>query len=98
MASIDERVAQIEVKVDTFRNDVARLEGAIAEFRAELRGMITALGEHMERRFEAVDRRFESIDSRFDSVAGRFDRTIGLQFAILIVIITGLFGVLTKLG
>lgn len=50
---------------------------------AELRGAIAALDEKMDR--------------RFDRVEGRFYWVIGIQFTILISIMGGLFGVITKL-
>ncbi len=48
--TIDERVAQLEVKVETYRTDIAELKGAIA-----------ALDEKMDGRFEAMDGRFMSV-------------------------------------
>jgi hypothetical protein len=47
MPAMEERVAQLEVKVDTYRSDVAALKAAIA-----------ALERKMERRFEVMDQRF----------------------------------------
>ncbi len=97
MASIGERVTHVEVKVEIFRSDVA-----------ELKGMIVALDERMDRRFQAVDHRFdaadrrfveqqERMDRRFDAVDRRFSWNIGLQVMILLAIIGGLFGLLAQL-
>jgi DNA anti-recombination protein RmuC len=40
MGSIAERVVEVEVKVDTFRTDVAELKGSIAKVETELKGTI----------------------------------------------------------
>lgn len=83
MRSSEARLAEVEVKVDTFRSDVG-----------ELKGMIAALGDKMDRRFDAVDRRFEAVDRRFDT---GFRWLIGVQLMTLVAIIAGLFQVVTRL-
>ena len=86
MLAIQERVAQVEVKVDTFRTDVA-----------DLKAMIVALDQRMERRFDAIDRRFEMVDRRFGTVEGRLFTLMGVGIASLIGILTGVLNMMGKL-
>ncbi len=90
MALIEGRVTHVEVKMDTFRSDIAELKSLIVALGTDLKQQIAAVDERMERRFQAVDHRFDAVDRRFYW-------TIGLQFMILLTIIGGLFGVLAKL-
>lgn len=60
----------------------ARMED-LTRNMAELRGAIAALDAKMDR--------------RFDRVEGRFYWVIGIQFTILISIMGGLFGIITRL-
>lgn len=86
MATIEERLVQVETKVEAFMSAVADLKGLIAG----LDQRIAALDQKIDRRFEAVDRRFEAIDQRFLWM-------IGIQFGTLLAIVAGLFGLIPTL-
>ena len=53
--------------------------------------------EVIDRRFEAVDRRFEASDRRFEAIERRLFWIVGMQFATLLTVVTGLLGVMAKL-
>jgi len=78
--SVEERLATVEHKVE---ENARRTDG--------LHEAISALGNRMERRFEAVDRRFEAIDRRFEGIernmSGQFRWIIGIQMTTLIAMI-----------
>jgi hypothetical protein len=54
------------------------------------RGKSVALDQKMDRHVDATDVKFREVKGRIDSV-------IKLQFSILLALIVGLFGVITKL-
>lgn len=60
MATLDERVAYLEGRVEEHARNVDGIREALVSLEAR-----------MDRRFEAVDRRFESIDHRFESIEQR---------------------------
>ena len=62
MSTIEERVAAVEARLDTL---------------TDLRALVIALREDMNRRFDAVDRRFEAVDRRFEQVDRRFELLLG---------------------
>ncbi len=74
MASIGERVTHVEVKVDIFRSDVAELKGLIVALDERMDRRFVALDERMDRRFQAVDHRFDAADRRFVEQQERMDR------------------------
>ena len=76
MATTEERLTQLEVRVEEH-----------ATTSADLRELIVTLDQKMDRRFDAMEERFDR----------RFFWIIAIQFGIFAVIITGLFGVITKL-
>ena len=85
MSTLEERVRLIEGKVE----DHSRAIG-------DLRDLIIALDQKVDRRFESLERRFESVDRRFESLEQRFDskfnRLITIQLTTLVALVAGLFG------
>jgi len=92
MSTLEERVRVVEAKVE----DHSRAMG-------DLRDLIIALDQKVDRRFESLDhrlesfdRRFESVDRRFESLEQRFDskfnRLITIQLTTLVALVAGLFG------
>ena len=62
MSTLEERVRFVEGKVE----DHSRAIG-------DLRELIIALDQKVDRRFESLERRFESFDNRFESLDRRFE-------------------------
>ena len=62
MATVEARVSAVEVRVE----EQGRSLG-------DLRELIVALDQKIDRRFDAIDRRFDAIDQRFEQVDRRFD-------------------------
>ena len=90
MARTEERLTHLEVKVE---------EHSMA--MGDLKGLIVALDQKMERRFDAfeqrVDRRFAETGQRLDRIDQRFVWVIGIQFTIFLSIAAGMFGLVTML-
>lgn len=76
MATVEERVSYAEAKMEEHSRTLA-----------DLRSLIIALEQKMERRFEAIDRRFEAVERRFDQMDRRFMWVIGIQFSTLLTMI-----------
>jgi uncharacterized coiled-coil protein SlyX len=66
MATLEERVAYLEGKVDEHGRALDGVRDAIVHL--ELR---------MDRRFEAIDRRFEVVEGRLDALDQKLDRRFG---------------------
>ena len=62
MSTLEERIGYVEGKVE----DHSRAIG-------DLRDLIIALDQKVDRRFESLERRFESFDRRFESLDRRFE-------------------------
>ena len=71
----------------------------------EIKSMLVALDQKMDRRFGSVEARFDSLETRFETRFGGLEtRTshlfvsmITLQIMTLLAIIGGLFGIITRL-
>lgn len=85
MASVEERVAYLEGRMEDHADAVGQLRGAVKDLR-----------EGMDRRFESVDRRFDAVDGRLAALDQKFDRhftwIVGIQVAILVTIVGTLAG------
>src|SRR5438034_8805161 len=100
MATLEERVAYLEGKVEEFIG----LREALAHFEQRVDRRFDGFDrrfESIDRRFESIDRRFESIDRRFESVDRRFDALddklsrhfqwlLGLEITTLVAVIGAL--------
>ena len=86
MATLDERVAYLEGKVEEF----VGLREALAHFEQR----VDRRFEGFDRRFESIDRRFESVDRRFDALDDKLSRhfqwLLGLEITTLVAVIGAL--------
>lgn len=76
MATLEERVSYLEGRVE----DQSRTTG-------ELRDLVVALDQKVDRRFEALEQKFER----------RFTWVIGIQLSTLLTIVVGLLGIIGAL-
>lgn len=83
MRPVEARLTEVEVKVDTFREDVGELMASIAELKAS----IAAQGTELRTRIAAFDQKLDT----------GFRWLIGVQIMTLLAIIAGLFQVVTTL-
>ena len=81
MASLEERVAFLEGRVDEqshllygIRDLVAGLDQRLTAFEQRMDQRLTAFEERVDRRFEGFDRRFEGLDQRLTNFEERVDR------------------------
>ena len=96
MATIDERVAYLEGKVDEHSHGFG-----------EVREMVLHLDQKLDLRLEAIDRRLDGIDQRMDrrqeamdlkltrlddKVSRQFLWILGVQIAVLVAVIGALAG------
>lgn len=100
MVTVEERVSHLEAQVDD-----------LSETTTEIKSMLVALDQKMDRRFDTVDRRFDALEGRIESRFGAFDARFGgletrnsqsflsmltLQIMTLLAIIGGLLGIITS--
>ncbi len=69
MASVEERLAYLEGRVE----DHSQMVNGIRESIGSLEARMDRRFEQMDRRFEHLDGRFEQIDRRFEAVDQRFE-------------------------
>lgn len=85
MASLDERVAYLEGRLEDHTSTVISL-------RDDMRDRFDGVDE----RFERVDERFDRIDRRLDRLDDRLSRhftwLVGIQVAVLIAVLGALLG------
>ena len=62
MASVVERVTNLEARFDAIASDLTQVREAVVR-----------LDDKVERRFEAVDRKFEAVDRKFEAVDRKFE-------------------------
>ncbi len=79
MGALEERVAYIEGRVEEHSRTVG-----------EVRELILALDQKLDRRIDAVDRRFDAVDRRFDALDTRFGWILGVESAILVAVVAAL--------
>jgi hypothetical protein len=72
---------------------MAVIEARVSYLEAKMEDVTVAV-VRLENAISALDTK---MDKRFDRVEDRFYWVIGIQFGILIAIIGGLFGIVTKL-
>jgi hypothetical protein len=68
VASLDERVAYLERRMEVHTAIMADLRGSVRGIRTDL----TALRTEMHQRFERMEQRFERVDQRFDLLEQKF--------------------------
>ncbi|MBX9699842.1 MAG: hypothetical protein K2X74_10405 [Acetobacteraceae bacterium] len=78
--ALGDDLAALDRKMDTVtavvRDDVARLETAFTEHRAEMDRKFAALQGEMDRRFQEMDRRFQEMDRRFQEMDQKLDAVL----------------------
>lgn len=94
MASIEERVTRVEATMEAVRADVAELKGLLGTVRDELQQGFRAMDDRLDRRFAAMDDR---LDHGFEAVDRRLRWVVGLQMAVILAILAGLFTLVAKL-
>lgn len=93
-ASIEERLAFVEARVDEHSKAIEEIKGLILNLDQKFDRRIDTFEQRVDRRFEAIDRRFETIEHRIDSLDQKFSRyflwIIGIQVSIFLAIIATL--------
>ena len=98
--ALDAVLEEFRVAHATHSEEITALRGDVRETRSEIMRRF----EQVDRRFEQVDRRFEQVDTRFAQIDarfvqidarfvqmdGRFIWLVGLQFAVLLGVISTL--------
>ena len=69
MASLDERVAYLERRMEVHTAIMVDLRGSVRALRTEMHQGF----ERIEQRFELMEQRFERLEERFERVDQRFD-------------------------
>ena len=95
MASLDERVANLEAQTDTHAIAVTALRADIADLRVELRTQIAAIRGEMALRSEVSELRGE-MNRRFDAMDQKFTWLTGTQVATLLAVVGILAGALFR--
>jgi chromosome segregation ATPase len=80
MATLEERVAYLEGKVEEHSHAFLAIRDAIAR-----------LEQRMDARFDAIDRRFEAVDRRFNTIDRHFVWMVGIQVTSILALMTVLF-------
>lgn len=98
MASLDERVAYLERRMEVHTAIMVDLRGSVRALRTDL----TAVRTEMHQRFERIDQKFDGkldlLDSKFDSKFDRLDQKIDRHFMWLIGMFATLLLALVGLG
>lgn len=79
MATVEERLAKLEARVDEHSQLFVTMRKALVAFEHRM----DVRFDGIEKRFDGVDRHFESIDRRFESIDRRFE-TLDTKFVWLI--------------
>lgn len=94
MATLEERVAYLEGKV----NEQSQAFSAIRDAIGRLEQRVDARFDAVDRRFEAIDHRFGTFDQRFDGVDRRLDAIdrhfvwmVGIQITSVLALVGVLF-------
>jgi hypothetical protein len=74
MATVEERLARLEARVE----EHSQLFGTMREALVAFEHRMDVRFDGIERRFDGVDRRFEVIDRRFETLDTKFVWLIGL--------------------
>lgn len=104
MGSLEERVSSVEAKVE----EQSKLEQRMDHRFDQVDRQFDQRFAQVDQRFAQIDLRFNQVDESFRElrrlIVGldgkyetRFMWLIGLQFATLIAIVAGMFGIVTKL-
>ena len=96
MATLEERVAYLEGKVEEhsrafpdLRDDISRLGQRFETRFTALEQRVDNLADRIDRRFEGVDRRIDALD---DKVSRQFIWTVGIQITTLIAVLGAVLG------
>jgi hypothetical protein len=79
MASVEERLAKLEARVEEHSQLFVTLRETLVAFEHRMDGRFDVI----ERRFDAVDRRFETLDTKFVWLIGLYVTSV-LAFAIAV--------------
>ena len=77
MASVEERLAKLEARVDEHSQLFVTMRETLVAFEHRMDGRFDVI----ERRFDAVDRRFETLDAKFVWLIGLYVTSV-IAFAI----------------
>lgn len=81
MASLDERVAYLERRMEVHTAIMVDLRGSVRALRTEMHQRFERMDqrfERMEERFERVDQRFNLMDQKFGLMDQKFDGRLDL--------------------
>ena len=79
MASLDERVAYLERRMEVHTAIMVDLRGSVRALRTEMHQQFERMDqrfERMEERFERVDQRFDLMDQKFGLIDQKLDGTL----------------------
>jgi hypothetical protein len=97
MGSLEERMSRVEAKVEEQGKLEQRMNGRFDQVEHQLDQRFTQI----DLRFTQVDESFRELRSLIVGLDGKYETRfmwlIGLQFATLIAIVAGMFGIVTKL-
>ena len=89
MASVDERVAYLEGRVE----DHSHMVNGIRQSLVSLEARMDRRFEQIDRRFEQIEKRFETIDQRFEALDSKMSRQfvwlVGIQVSTLVAMAGG---------
>jgi hypothetical protein len=87
LLTIEERMAATEARVTAQEANMVQTSRLIREGDLDVRGMVQAMDERIERRFDAVDRRFDAMDRRFQWM-------LAVQVTTLLTVIGAVFSLI----
>lgn len=87
MATVEERLAKLEARVEEHSQLFVTMREALAAFEHRM----DVRFDGIEKRFDGVDRRFESIDRRFETLDTKFVWLIGLYVTSVIAFAVAAF-------
>ena len=93
MASVQERLGELETRVSENANLLTLLEKRFDRFEERIDARFDAVDRRfdvIDRRFDVIDRRFEGVDRRFEGLDRRFDeldKKLSKQFALVMTML-----------
>jgi hypothetical protein len=107
MSGVEERVSLVEVKMQEVGSALLRIEGTLASLVQMVIGVdqrvqgLDVRVATLDQKVTGLNEKFTRLERRLDYVENRFDKyflwLVGLQMTILITVVAGLFGIVTKL-
>lgn len=97
MATTEERLVHLEANVEQHSTAIVELKGLIVALDQKIDRRFDAFEQRFDRRFDEIGPRFEDVGRRFDQIDRRFLWVIGIQFSIFLTVFAGMFGIVAIL-